>query len=221
MALQPTAQPGVFVGSDGEKIKLVEWRDDWRYDSVVVWNGTTPMPAGIQFVFFRDLGGKDPIDINISQARRLSAGEEMIIKYFGLHFSTRAPGGTEIIPLNFKWAAERLYLNFKINKQDVAEGPAMCFQTGLGVSGYTSQATTSILSNGVPSMAAVRPLLVEQKVTSERDLDASLTHSGADWIQAGGATTYVGAANLTTMALGISTRFMLNGFIKKALGRGI
>jgi len=217
-------EPGQYL-LGGKKISLVEWREDWRYDTrAIVGSGAASiLSAGQTWEFFRDLSGKDRIDCNITQQRRISRGEQMVINNIGAFICGRLPGvANQCTNEVFHYIAERFYLEFKINKDTVMEGPLLTFQSGLGVSGYSSDVAPdgNILSLGVPSLAAVRPLLVNQEINSDHDIEATMTHFGAGWLTT--ESPAAGALVPATIAAAnaVAVRLMLNGYIKKAMGRG-
>lgn len=213
-------EPGAYLLGD-KKIRIVEWREDWRYDTAcLVGSGAGAIiTSGQKWFFFRDLTGKDDVDCNISQTRRISRGEEMVINSFGVHVGMRQ--ATDVITdlTDFAYILERLFLRLRINKDDVAEGPVMCYQPGIGIGGSTVTAAGSVLSNGIPSLASVRPLLVHQEVTSENDIDGILEAQGAGWITSLDTPASAFAHATIAAANGTFVKLMLNGYIKKAVGR--
>lgn len=203
--------PGGFM-IDGQAKVFVETYEGWKYDTVAVENAGAAIASGQQFFFFRDLTNKNLIDTNVTQQRRISRGEEMEIKTIGAYVSGRAPNNTEISALNFKWALERLYLEVKINKKAVIEGPLQVFPAGIGAAGYSSETTTAVLSNGVPSLAALRPLYKSIDINSDHDIEGIMTHFAAAWL------TYTAPSIATAAA--ICVRLFLGGKVKAGVTRG-
>jgi len=201
---------GVMI--DGRAKILTEVYEGWKYDTVAVENGGA-LTAGLSWNFFRDLNDKDLIDSNITQQRRISRGEEMEITSIGAHVSTRTPAGAEVGALIFKFVVERLYLLVRINKKDVTEGPLMFFQPGMGVSGDSTIAGTSILNNGVPSLASIRQLRKTIVINSDHDLEGILTCYGADWLTGYAYPTIAAAA-------AVLVKLLFGGKIKTGVTRG-
>ncbi|MEK6683899.1 MAG: hypothetical protein AABY46_04490 [Nitrospirota bacterium] len=202
---------GIMV--DGEAKVLTEVYDGYKWDTVAVHNSGAAVASGQQFYYFRDLTDKNLIDCNITQQRRISRGEEMEVKTIGAHVSCRQPDGAQQATLDIMWAVERLYLELKVNKKPVSEGPIAVYQSGLGVTGYSSRTTTDVLTNGVASQAAVRPLYKNIDLTSEHDIEGQMTHFSAAWL-----TTYT--APTIAAADAILLRLFLGGRIKVGITRG-
>lgn len=205
-------EPGVFrIPQLGKTIKLIEWREDYKYDTVQVLAGT--IAAGTTYNLFRDLQNKDKIDTNFTTARRIARGEEMIINRVGVSVLLNACNGqNHVSDVDSKWAIERLYFNLKINRNDVAEGPVSCFPPGIGVTGMTNRSDTAIVTNGVISTAAVPRLLVPQEINADHDLEGIITHFGGGWVTGGYASPTIATG-------GMFLRCFLNGYVKAALGK--
>lgn len=208
---------------DGEEISIWEWSEGWRYDTIcMVGSGAGGLiVSGQKWDFFGEQT-KNDIDRNIAQRGRLSRGEEMIINSIGLFIGNRTASAATLVGSEvFHFLAERCYLEFKIDKDVVAEGPLLEFQSGLGVAGYSNDVApaANILSNGVPSLSAVRPLLVNQKITSDNDLAAKVVADDAAWIT--GVPTPSGVYVFATVAstASVLVKLMLGGYIKSAVGR--
>lgn len=180
MAIVPVRKkPGVYYNTDtGKFFNLVEYRDDDKYDTVVIASGA--IAAGKTLELFRDLSSKDKIDTNFDTSRRLSKGEEMLIKRIGVDIPL-AVGNTVLVAANIKKVAYNGFLDFRINKKLVAEGPLYKYPSGYGMAGQTTENNASVVTIGVPSTAAQRPLEKVHEVTSEHDLSASIRFDAHDW----------------------------------------
>jgi len=208
--------PGGIV-VDGKPTVLTEVYEGWKYDTIAVHNSGSAVATGQQFYFFRDLTNKDNIDTNITQQRRISRGEEMDIVTVGCHVSNRTPAGATVVPLNFTWAIERLFLLVRINKKDVTEGPLMFFQPGIGAYGNSNESNTSIISNGVPSLASTRRLLKTITINSDHDIEGIVTHYAASWLT-GYASPAAGAGVAANAA--ILVKLLFGGKVKSGVTRG-
>jgi hypothetical protein len=214
-ALRPLrGKPGVYALEDGRTIRIIDWYDGWVYDTVVIHNNGSAISDGQAFVLFRDLTSKDEIDANLGQPNRISKGQEIISTAFGVHIGNRTPDGNFVSAKDFAFCLERLYLDFRINKDTVAAGPLMVFQSGVGIYGVSQESGATVLANGVPSRASVKPLLVQQPISADHDLSAKIIHYGASWM-----TGYLAAAPVSA-AKGVPVKLMINGYVKKAIGRG-
>ena len=210
---QIPGKPGMFIltTASGERaIKLVEWKEDYVYDTVEVVAGA--IAAGTQWFLFQNLQNKNRIDCNLATPRRLTSGTEMILNQIGIQPGHNSPGFTECDPLDFSQLCERLVYEFRINSLIVAQGPVHAFPSGMGPIGSTVTAGTGMLSNGLASPAAVPRLLVPQTINSDNDLSGVLTHSAAAWM--------VGPYVNPIMAAGFFMRNSLRGYVKLAVGKG-
>ena len=215
-------EPGMYMLGD-KKVKLSDWYEGDYYDVVYLFGtGAANIFTGGQYWnIFQDSQGKDLIDWNLGKDGKLPAGQEMTINSIGIHIAGRTSGAaTMVLSEFFHFVCERFYFEFKLNRDLVAEGPVMMFQSGYGVSGFSGAGAGlgEVLSNGVPSKATVRPLLVHQDINEKTELWAKITCQAAPWI---GATTGGAAYFFSTVAaaIGILARTCLNGFVKKAIGR--
>lgn len=206
MSIVPVRKrPGLYYNTDsGKYFNLVEYRDDDKYDTVVLASGA--VAAGKTLECFRDLGSKDKIDTNFDTPRRISKGEEMLVKRIGVDIPM-AVGNTIQTPANIKKVAYNGYMRFQVNKKDVAEGPLYKFPSGYGLAGQTTENATGIVSIGVPSTAAQRPLEKVHEVTSEHDLIASIRFDAHDW-DATGQTPSLGSR--------VWIRVFLGGLVRAA-----
>jgi len=203
--VQAGANPGeLFIPSLNQTIKLVEWREDDFYDTIEV--GATTPGAGSSFDFFRDLNQKNIQHTNLKTPRRIPSGSEFIMTRIGLLIH-QAVGDTVVKDTDMIKLAYAASLTFKINDRLISEGPAVKYQSGLGVSGATPQTAPGVVTLGVPSAAAAPSLLVAQTVTSEDDLGAVLTFANNAWIAAG--------SSMPTFTVRPLVSLMLHGLIKK------
>lgn len=211
-------EPGMFTvrEPDGQtrQVKLVDWTEGWRYDTVEIVQASTPT-NGQEYHFFRDITGKEKTDTNFTSQHRLPAGESMIVNNVGVYPHINKVTNVSALPLEIRWAMERLYLLMEVNGYTVVKGPAICFPSGLGVTGSTEVANETFATNGVASLAAVPRLLVPIELTHKMDIEAKLIHHTASWIT--GAAPYAAPTIATSSML---LKLFLRGFIKKLVGRG-
>ena len=196
-----------FVPHLNKYIQIVEWREDDKYDTIVVPTGATT--AGLTRNYFRDLTNKELQDTNFSTVRRLPAGEEMILDRVGLHVPT-AFGDTLVDSDNLRKVVESAYFSMTINKLPVCEGPAVKFPSGYGLGGTSTDGSTNALSIGVPSTAAAAKLLREQYLTKDHDIDASLQWFDRTW----------DATNMATLTQKVQIKCYLHGLVKAAATKG-
>jgi hypothetical protein len=223
---QIPGKPGEFrvTTAEGSKtVKLVEWREDYVYDTIEVAAGAAAL--GQQYLFFVSTTGpagapKLKCDTNIRTARRLSSGQEMILNQIGVGVQhnrwTAGIATSEVSNVDACWAIERLHYILEINQITMAEGPVGAFPPGWGCVGVADLgvgAGAGFVNNGVASPAAVPRLLVPQNIYSENDISGTLTHHAAGWTVTGYTAPAIGIG-------GMSIKNTLRGYIKTAVGKG-
>ena len=168
-------------------------RDGILYDTVELDNGA--MSEGKQYNFFRDIANKDLIDTNITTSRRLATGEKMKVLSVGVYVPNYT-GNKQCSSLDFLRILDNAYLELKINKLLVAEGPVWAFPGGYGVAGSVgveagatapaSRTFDGVLTNGVPATKMQYFLRMPQDIFSTHDIDAKITFFGRNWLSTGG-----------------------------------
>lgn len=212
----PIAQAGreagsLFIPALGKAIKLVEWREDDFYDTVVTGDvsvAAAAITAGSSLEFFRDLANKNLQHTNLRTQRRIPAGSEFIMSRIGV-LPNQAFGNVMPSPTDITKHAYAATLSFKINDRLVSEGPLYKYQSGYGVTGSTTENSSGLVTIGVPSAAAAPNLMVAQPVQDDDDLVATVDYRSVGWA--------TGAAMPTVKAIGIT--LTLHGFIKKPQGK--
>jgi hypothetical protein len=181
MALRPIkGEPGKFLDTvSGEVLDISDYREDDKYDTVIIDNGAVPTNSIFRF-FSEQIGQKRLIDTNIKQIRQLSAGEEMIVDRVGLSISL-AFGNTLPNPSDVKKVAENAFVRFMVNTITLAEGPLLKFPTGYGLAGQTQEAGLGVLSIGVASTASASKLLKTQLLTSQHQFEGEMTFFDRTW----------------------------------------
>lgn len=202
--VQAGANPGeLFIPSLNQTITLVEWREDDFYDTVEV--PTTPT-VGKKFEFFRDIQNKNLQHTNLKTQRNIPSGSQFILTRIGVLLH-QANGDTVVKDTDIIKLAYAASLSFKINDRLISEGPVVKYQSGLGVSGSTTQTATGVVTVGVPSAAAAPSLLVAQTISSDDDLQGTLSFEDNAWRAAGSGMPTLSAATLASL--------YLHGLIKK------
>jgi hypothetical protein len=206
MAIVPVRKrPGVYYNTEsGKFFSLVEYRDGDKFDTVTQAAGA--ITAGTELDFFADLTNKKTNSTNLKTPRRISKGEEMLIKRIGFDVPL-AFGNTLPTLLDIKKVIYNGMVTFKINNKLVAEQPAYTLPSGYGLAGSTTENNTTIVSNGVPSTAAQRQLEKVHEITSEHDLDAKVRFDDYVWITSGTTASLDGR---------IVMRFFVGGLIREA-----
>ncbi len=208
MALRKTKEPGVFFDDVLNKfIKITEWSRGDRYDTVVTASGA--VTAGTQKNFLRSLTDKDKIDANFPQPRRLlSNGEEMILERIGLYIPS-CLGNTVVLPRDVKKAAENFYLTVKLDRKEIADGPAYTYPAGYGLNGQTSENDAGIVNIGVPSVAAAPKLTRPHELDMNTDVEATGVWYDHAW----------DASNMPTLGSKVWHRLHFLGLLKAAATR--
>jgi hypothetical protein len=208
LAVPVPNEPGaLFIPALGRKIKMVEWREDDFYDSVLQASGA--ISAGTSLEFFRDLSNKNLQHTNLRTARRIPAGSEFIMARLGVLIA-QAVGETLATDDDTLVVAYAGSLTFKLNDRLISEGMLVKYQTGIGVTGSTTRTGTGVVTLGVPSAAAAPSLMVAQPVSDTDDLMGTVDFKSATWISGYSTPTLTNAVLFT---------IMLHGFIKKPQGK--
>ena len=212
-------KPGLFFDRvTGRVLNIVEWREDDKYDTVGQVLGA--IAAGTELVLFRDINGKDLIDINLKQPRRIAAGEEMRVEKIGVYIPL-AFGNVIVAPVDVKRFAENAHASFQINGKDISEGPVIKYGSGYGLAGMTQETGAGVLSIGVPSTAASAKLARDHELTSNHEIDCSIKFFRRRWaIVTGGSSIITDANEMPTLGTAIFAKVFLRGLIKSAATKG-
>ena len=182
-------QPGTYVNeATGEAFKLVEFRDDDKYDTEAA---ASSISTGTKLTFFQNLTNKNTIDTNFSDSHKLSANETMVISRGGGDIPL-ARGNNLVRPEDIKKISYNGVLEIKLNSVVIAEGPLYKWPSGYGLSGMTNENNQGVVSIGVPSTAARRPLAKEHYITDKHQINATVTFEDRAWDT--NATSLSGAA---------------------------
>lgn len=173
-------KPGHFIDAAGRVNVLTETRETDRYDSVQQASGA--ITAGTILRFFRDLNNKNDLDVNIPEAGKLVTGSErMILERIGVNI--QASNSTLLLSAaDAKAIMCAGYLEFKLNKNVIEDGPLERFPSGYGISGSTTENDQAVVNVGVPSTAAVRPLKEQQIITDAHTVQAGVTFQARTWL---------------------------------------
>lgn len=194
-------RPGLYYNTEtGKYFSIVEYYDGDKYDTVV--QGSGAITAGTQITLFRDLTNKERGDTNFDTPRRLSKGEEMLLKRVGVDIPL-AFGNTVKTGADVKKALFGGYLRLQVNRIDIAEGLLYTFPSGYGCAGTANE----VISNGVPSTTAQRQLEKVHELTSEHDISGTITYYDRLW----DTTT-----NMATLDGRVHHRVFLGGLIRRA-----
>lgn len=208
--LQPTGNAGeYFIPALGQTVKLVKWKEDDYYDTV--YRALGAIAAGTKLKFFTDtVTSKNLQHTNLAQQRRINSGSDMVMSRIGVLIA-QAVGNVVADGDDVLKCAYAGSIQFKIGKERiVAEGPLVKFQSGLGMTGATTQNDHGVFTTGVPSAAAAPQLLVAQPIKDGDDLYADLTFEDGTGLNA----AYVMPTTVRALAFTI----FLHGLIKDPTG---
>jgi hypothetical protein len=227
MALKPIkGQPGRFLDTaSGSILNISEYREDDKYDTIVIYGERfEAITAGKQYVFFRDIERKLPIDTNFTQPVRLSMGEEMVVDRIGASVE-QMMGSYPVSNYDMAQVVFNGHLRINVNNLLLTEGPIIKFGCGYGLTGpgiYPDPLGlgASFFANiGVPSQAAVPKLLRSQTLTEKHEIIGYLTfysRAWADWTRTNPES--VGMPNFEK-ALFIPVKCWLHGLLKVAVNK--
>jgi len=216
--------PGRFLDTgSGTVLNIAEYREDDKYDTILIPSAPGVVDFGTQFIFFRDIMQKRPIDTNFTQPVRLSAGEQMIVDRVGLWI--RDTMGTDedgIVASDKLMVASCGFLRVEVNQKLLIEGPGIKFPSGYGMAGFEGTGNYgNTVGIGVPSTAAAAKLVKTQALTSRHEVIGYLTFYNRDWMlaEAGIDLTLIDPPVITTAEAGIPVTCFLHGLIKSAVSK--
>jgi len=205
--------PGRFLDiGTGKVLNISEYREDDKYDTVMVWDndGSQPLPSGRQFIFFRDVTKKKPLDTNFSQPSKLNAGETMIIDRVGIYVRQAAGAAvpTPTSALDAIYVAENAHLRIEMNKLLLTEGPVIKYPSGYGF---------SVAYNiGFPATGMTTKMMRTQFMGPRHDIIGYLTFYDRDvWMK-----QFIPAGiGMPTFSVPVLVVCFLHGLIKTAVSR--
>ncbi len=222
--------PGRFLDTaTGSVLNISEYREDDKYDTIFI-PGNTDIDFGTQYIFFRDITSKRPIDCNFTQQSRLSAGEEMVIDRIGLYPRHTISSGGYSMPSGLDWdivrIAENGFFRVEVNQILLSEGPAYKYSSGYGINGFPADAGggtsdgCNTIGIGVPSTAAAAKLVKTQVLTNKYEVIGYLIFHNHDWILDEPDCPISAISPLKLNALdGVLVTAFLHGLIKSAVNK--
>jgi len=163
--ISPTGKPGeLFIEGVGVR-KFADMRQDVIYDRVQI----TPaaIPAGTDFVYFRDIQGKTRQDTNMSQSSRLPEGQEAIV--YRMNVMPQADMDEADIRLFCAGAYAEAIMDDDLR---IKSGPVVTFPSAYGTYGNeqttTNLATVGVITNGVPSPGANPRMMIPVYLAENR-----------------------------------------------------
>lgn len=221
MALRAVrGQPGTYVIPElGKAYILTESYEGDKYDTVEVWSPVGAVvagqiPAGSAFQFFQNPQNKREIDTNLRTPGRLPIAEGMVLHRVGLMVHL-AGGNITPIGADIKKVLEDAYFHFDVNNKTIAEGPALAFPSGMGLTGMTQEANQCVISNGVASSAAAMTLIRPQDLTGkEHEIFGEITYQARIWLASAQYTGAFVGNQIPTLFNPILVKCLLHGLVK-------
>lgn len=221
---QIRSKPGLLFDPVRKKyFKITDVSVHARYDTgAFVGDNTGSVPFGTQISFAQNIQNKQEIDCNFKQPRRLTAGEVMWVSHVGLYWPLFF-GNTKIDTEDIRKIVENAYFLLKINNKEILKGPALHFPSGFGFTGQfalaadgaSSEVTLKdgVVSVGVPSLPAVKPLAKKIYLNENYDVDGVLTLQNRSWIQYGSSSAYASPPTLSMPGAIVPVRMILFGLL--------
>ena len=211
---QVKGEPGVFrIAGTTKNIKLVEWREDLVYDTILLRSSTTDTAAGSEFEFFDSTASKAKQDTNLNKTHALPAGWELIITKLGLYAHHYA-GNTGAVPADLLKVYDNFAFNAKINETLICDGWAMGYQCGIGPYGNTVETGQGVITVGVPSVGAAPTLLVPQEVNWNHDIRAQIRIADVDAWNTGTTRAQ------PSLSVAMHVKCLFRGFLKRPVTKG-
>lgn len=164
-------QPGrLYIPSTGSVVQQDQQYQGSFYDTNEFVNFT----AGTNKLPFRDQSNKTLQFTNLTQTKRIPSYAKLKLQRVGVHVRqwdiASRPSPEDVICLY-----EMAFLRFTLGQTNlVAEGPLLKYQSGLGVTGFSTANNFSALSNGVASQAAAPRLREESDISDKIDLNCRI-----------------------------------------------
>ena len=224
MPLKPIkGHPGRFLDTaSGQVLNIAEYREDDKYDTIFL-SAEEEIEFGSQYVFFRDITTKRPIDCNFTQPSRLSAGEQMVVDRVGLYPRHVISGQEVSSNADLIRVIENAFFRVNVNSILLTEGPAFKYPSGYGLGGYPAPGVDNTIGIGVPSTAAAAKLVKTQTLTSRHEVIGYFIFHNHDWIL---NEPHVTATEITSIQLtqgegqlGMLVTAFLHGLIKSAVSK--
>jgi hypothetical protein len=219
MALQPIeGQPGLFRDTDtGQVVNIRDFREGDKYDSTVIPSQEV-IQTGTEILFFADIQGKRDTDSNFKTARKLSAGESMVLDRIGLYFRL-AVGNSITSGRDIMKVVENCFYRLTINDILQDEGPAIKFPSGYGLYGNTTENNTSIMALGVPATASAARLIKKQMLNQNHELQGLMRFDPRTWCAAPNPAGFLLPVNVVqpTLDTPVITTNYLHGLIRAAV----
>lgn len=173
-------QPGRFIDADGTEFQITGAQETDRYDSAELVSGLIATSHVLNF--FADKSGKEDLDTNMPEASKVVTGaEQLYLERIGL--SIQASNSTLLATsADYKRIMCAGFLEIRLNRDLLTEGPMEIYPAGYGLSGQTNDNAASVMNIGVPSTTAVRPLLEQQIITEKHTIKAKVTFQARTWL---------------------------------------
>lgn len=211
-------QPGrLFIPATGSVVQQDQQYEGDFYDTVEF----TTFAVGTKQDVFKIQQGANGISkelqhTNLTQTKRIPSYAKLKLQRIGVHVRQWAgssrPSPEDVVALyeisNFRFTLGQTNL--------VAEGPALVYQSGLGVTGVSTANNFSALTLGVASQAAAPRLLEQADINDKIDLNARIQIDSQAWM-----TTDSGQPSLVGTIGGaahILASVFLHGIINRPLG---
>jgi hypothetical protein len=86
------------------------------------------------------------------------------------------------VPRDIKKVFDNAYYRMKINDLLQTEGPAICYPSGYGLYGNTTETDAGIISVGVPATASAAKLIKRQLLNQNHELEGLLLFEQRSWL---------------------------------------
>jgi hypothetical protein len=158
MRIQRPKLPGQpFIDETGKQRFLVQTREGWIYDTVVIGDlstSTTTLADDRQFEFFLNTTTKGKQFTNLDEDKRIPGGWLMTVDKIALYLP-HYWGNVRVEEEDMKKVLSNSSPLLKINKVDYKEDIPIFWEGGVGLVGQSGSAAGFYLSIGVPSPQAI------------------------------------------------------------------
>lgn len=210
IAMQGKNPGEIYIPALQRSFQQIELREDDVHDTEDIPSGA--IAADTKFQLFQAISDKNEQHTSLKQPRKIPAGDEAAIFRIGFHVRG-ATGNARASFSDIQKVIENGVLQVKFNRRIITEGPAIKYQSGYGLGGYSDESGATAVSVGVASAAAAPTLFVPQQLMDNDDLNGMLFFPSAGWLPSG--FSYV----VPTLGAALTFSVFMRAVLKSPLGK--
>ncbi|MCK9280404.1 MAG: hypothetical protein M0P71_07280 [Melioribacteraceae bacterium] len=176
IAFQSNAPRGSIVTIKNVPYQIEDLQEDFMYDTIIFGSRTADVQIaqGATFDFFMNISGKGKNYTNLQKDKSPLAGKAWKIYYVGLIARVSVGEGYASV-LYAQKLLENLYLELMVTSDTVVRGPFWEWESGRGMSMYTTDNNVGTISAGVPASNSKRARIYPFDIVEQDELSAQYT----------------------------------------------